>query len=598
MTSPWFLSLTLGQILYAMVYLADLVDGLYIGAGNDSLAIGSTQQSRMIRMGGPNTTVALADGPTASVPSAIKCSPCADERIVIVNESSTFSGILRKRFPNPTSSLRPINIVNATPYRWRKGFQHTYQTLHWEWPDYIEPGQTVCVVPDPKHTELFVVFWYIQWKDSAAEVAYHLEGTTKPMSFMIQYKSGKKHPVWVQFLEDLSTRYNRKGYHFNLQARPEMGGMGFVIAGKEGDFISNDGPLAWMQREIKNIGHLTLRELVMPRSHSSGTHKMVRGWKAIKLRFRPPQVRGIYEQMADGGVRVLDVRPVCRQGNVFHAAHGHRIEGAAAMAVHEGSRTIKPWRGMYGDTLQKMVDDINRFNEKHPGELVILDVHPIYALTTDEWSWYLPMISHHRDMLYNLVLKQLNHRLSVPEDEDLTKWPLERFIGNKTSAVLIRFHEIFMSKDAFWPGSKEGFITNKQFPVSHRASDSPAVHKVVADQLEHLHRMKPNREAPLFSSDWVLKPPGPYESIVVRGTDLWRALYDEMWNNVNDEVFPNWISMDNIHGNEGKAIMMAMNHCLGARRCGSLGGKVKGVVKLEGAVNATDPKPNNGTGSL
>ncbi|KAI9167574.1 Chromatin remodeling factor mit1 [Paramyrothecium foliicola] len=454
----------------------------------------------------------------------------------------------------PSVFIAVVNLVNATPYRWRRGYIHSYQIPRWkkDWPEYIDVGESAEVSAK--------VFVDGPSKDTAGEVVYHLEGTSKPMSFMVEYRKGKKHQFWIKFLDDLETIRSPKHSELNLGLQRDPGGIGFVLAGKEGDFISNDPPISWMQAQLPLIGHLPLREIVMPMSHHAGL------WKSVKrIGFGMPintQTHNakLDDQIINSGVRVLDVRPAKFDGD-WREGHGTKLAGV--------------WHGVLGAKLEEMIDIVNKFCDEHPGELFIWDVHPTHAWNgdrnfrgLDDWDrWY----------LYR-TFKRLKHRVSVPDNEDLTAWPLNRFIGNKTSAVLVRFDESWTA-NKYFPGGAEGFVTNASFPLSHRWSETGSASKMAADQLKHLRASRPGRGSRLFRSDWLLTQVGvkavlPQESIRTLAGAAWRALYRELWQGVTGETYPNWIAMDAMHGNELKAMVMAMNHCLVAKRCGDLNGKV------------------------
>lgn len=456
---------------------------------------------------------------------------------------------------------RWISIINATPYRWIKGFTHNYNVDSWVgWPDVIEPGAKKTLLAMSRHG--------IIPQHSAAEVAYHLEGTEKPASFMIEYRNGEDHVVWVKFLEELATVNNGKLSEHRLGNYRRPGGVGFVLAGKEGHFTSIDPPLDWMQSQLPEIGKLPLRHIIMPRSHHSGMWKAEHRVNFAQPRNTKTQSLRLYDQLGEGGVRVLDVRPV-KTKKGFHEIHGSRI--------------VNVYNGFWGASFDEMVKEVNKFNREVPGELIIWDIHPTDGV--DSERNYKRLDQAGRAAMYE-SLKGLEHRANVSDSEDITQWPLEKFIGNGTSAVLIRIDESWLIGDTEgnFPGGKEGFVTSRNFPANHRWSETDKVKTMVKDQLDYIHTQRPSRDARIFISDWLMTQlgagvPFPVDSIEEMGFEPWLALYDNLWEGVDDQSYPNWISVDSVHGNQQKALVMAMNHCLVARKCGSLGGKVKGVAK-------------------
>ncbi|KAG6120631.1 hypothetical protein E4U14_003368, partial [Claviceps sp. LM454 group G7] len=138
-----------------------------------------------------------------------------------------------------------ISLINATPYRWHMISNSSYRLHEWDlyWPLYISPGESVTVrVKNIPYRQL-------PSRDAVGEVTYEIEGTRQPASFQVQYRSGMNHRVYVQFrdqLKTLNTAVNSEHYlgldNFIGTLGILLGGVGFVLAGKEGDFLSQDGP--------------------------------------------------------------------------------------------------------------------------------------------------------------------------------------------------------------------------------------------------------------------------------------------------------------------------------------------------------------------
>lgn len=450
-----------------------------------------------------------------------------------------------------------ISLINATPYRWHKGHAHSYQLSGWEikWPEYIESGESVSV--EAKRLESFR-----HW-DSAAEVIYHLENTTEPMSFQVQYRSGRIHNIWVQYMEELHTVNNEKHSEHRLGFHRSPGGVGFVLAGDEKRFYSNDPPIGWMQSQLDAIGNLSLREIMLPRSHHAGMWKNKKT-VGVGIPFNTQTHRtSLYNQIAHGGVRVLDFRPA-KDGEKFHESHGSKIAGA--------------WNGMLGASLDEMIDHINKFNDKYPGELIVWDIHPTDAWNTNRAFRHLNGVE--KAQLYE-KLKTLKYRVAVPETEDVSEWPINKFIGNKTSAVLIRVDESWIVEDGF-PGGKEGFISGHNFPLRHHWSNTNKGTVLLKDQVENLVANRNQRSNEVYVSDWLLTQKGigvviPLDSIMKLAQAAWRMMYHELWDALTENMYPNWLALDDIHGNQPKSFVMAVNYCLAARQCGTLGGKVKSL---------------------
>jgi hypothetical protein len=391
------------------------------------------------------------------------------------------------------------------------------------------------------------------------------------MSLQVQYRSGAKHNVFVQFLDNLETLNNAKNTSHFLGFLRTPGGVGFLLAGTEGDFISNDGPPGWMQSQLHEIGNLTLRDISLPRSHHSGQWK---NWEVHGLaqpRNTQTQRLPLYDQLSNGGIRVIDLRPCIRSRRIFE---------------HHGSFLGNNFHGMVAASLQDMMHMQNQFMDDHPGELFIWDIHRGDARDGDH-GWH-KLDAKGRALLFD-ELSRLKHRHELPEKTDITKLPLRELISQSgrdrgESRVIIRVPAAWAGDEAF-PGAKHGFISTNYMPLNERWSDTNKIDTLVSDQLKHLGRKRPSPAAEMYHMQWILSQQGiqaalppRYESIITLAAAAWKTLYGPLWDALTDQTYPNWIGMDNIHGNQHKALAMAINKCLAAKRCGALGGKVGGVA--------------------
>lgn len=474
------------------------------------------------------------------------------------------SSQLEKRWVSPegraiVEGSTIITLINATPYRWRRGYSNSYQMEKWDerFPKYIEPGQS--------HRIFSAVGGGLHLSDSAGEVAYHLEGTSKPMSFMVERRKGVKHPTFIRFLENFETKALGKKSVVDLGFHVFPGGSTFILAGKERNFVCTGPPKGWMQDMLPEIGHIPLRSIIMPRSHHVG---MSRGKVRIGLGQAANtlcQTKTTKHQIEELGVRVLDVRPFLFQ-NIYRAAHGTMVLGA--------------WNGMLGESVKDIAEAVRTFHNTYPGELIIIDI----PAPDTGYIFYgrQDMTDEQIEGLYKILIS-LTKPLKLPDDEDITKWPLERFIGNKTSGTIIRVSQSWAEKKNF-PGGQHGFVSDKNFPMNHRWSNKNTGKAMFRDQIEYIRRNRAGRDSRLFHADWVITQSAedavfPTRSINKMALETYGGLYNDLWNATTDQVYPNWIATDNIHSSELTNFIMALNHCFVARECGSLGGKVKKFIK-------------------
>ncbi|CAG9943416.1 unnamed protein product [Clonostachys rosea f. rosea IK726] len=374
-----------------------------------------------------------------------------------------------------------IKMINATPYRWRKGYYHSYRVNAWgdRWPEYIEPGESIAVLARPTNNGLFDSF-----EDSAAEVAYHIEGTGKPMSFMLEFRSGNPHYPWIRLLDDLEVMNHHKGAEFNLGAR---------------------------------------------------------------------------------------ISP-------FRACHG---------ALRDGT-----WWGTLGEWFDELIEQTNQFNEDYPGELIIWDFHPTEAFRYggrwggkgkggNEWTFEerdYGYLSGEGRAEFLESLKALNHRVVLPEDVDITKVPLNKFINSKDKkpAVIIRVDERWLwdMDPEDWPGPSEGFVTNREFPMTSTWSEKERIEDVAEHQLRRLDEVEVSRTSQVYDMQWLqtlvgidaIWPLGV--SLISMANEAWDAALKDLFNALTPDRYPNWLTVDAIKNSELKTLVMAMNHCFVLDRCG------------------------------
>lgn len=451
---------------------------------------------------------------------------------------------------------------NATPYRWRRGYIHSYQMQNWhkkKWPEYIEPGQVLS----------FYAMQSASWspENTAAEAAYHIEGTERPMSFMVEYRRGKDRRPWIRFLEDLEAANNPKGSEIDLGIRAIPNGVGFILAGKEGDFVTNNGPAAWMHSMLDDIGDLPLRQIIMGRSHHAGMYKMDKQGFGTNTNSKT-QIQDIYSQLHDGGVRVLDVRAM-------------RVQHGSGYRFHEchGTDTLDGWSGGIGASFDEMIDQINRFNDDYPGELIIFDLHAAEAWARVDGSKGLkpswPKLNATGRLQLYETLKKLNHRISLPAGVDHTTLPLRTFIGDGKSVVIVRVCKSWIEKDGpeSFPGAEEGYLTRWELPFRPIWSETGDSDVLMAHQFKWLRKHRPYPGAFALDMQWILNKLSvdniiSPSSILELSNGLWGKAFRDLWGVLTRNQFPNWITVDGIHGTEFKGLIMSANKCFAAGRCG------------------------------
>ncbi|KAF7556105.1 hypothetical protein G7046_g6378 [Stylonectria norvegica] len=465
-----------------------------------------------------------------------------------------------------------ITLVNGTPYRWERGYIHWYQMDDWyeDWPMTIHPGESINVHAKRRGGMSAV--------DSAAEVAYHLRGTSKPMSFMVQRRSFGRldRDVNIHFLEDLQTKGNPKLSDHDLGFHVPPGGVNFVLAGKEGDFYSTSAPVAWMKSMWSDLKDLSLREIILPRSHHAGMWKVSGNYGPTNVHSSLTHEKDLRYQLETAGVRVLDFRPF------ISYIDGTTFASTGKILASHGTKIIE-WWGLTGASLEEIILTINKFNEEHPGELIIFDIHHTSSMMQVKTYQVYEATADEHQLVYG-ALKKLKYRVSLPEGKDITKMPLREILGDKPSGVIIRVNNDWRicsdGKMSAMPGSHEGFVSSDFFPKNDRWSEKPHADQLIADQLGKLKEWRKHRKDRLLSADWILTKHWwqtifPKQTVVDDSVEMYKLIYNQLWDDLTDEKYPNWIAVDGIDSSEIKDIVVAMNHCFVLRKCGSLGGRVK-----------------------
>ncbi|KAM3511398.1 hypothetical protein MY11210_004948 [Beauveria gryllotalpidicola] len=452
-----------------------------------------------------------------------------------------------------------VGLVNGTPYRWKrigKKFKDVDSALLSKlFREDIQPGEPLTV--------------YVRtWSQKAeALIKYELVGTSEKTWFKLRISPGRPHQVTVEYGGALETvaagDEGKRGSIVDLGVDRGVSCATFYLTGSEGRFLSNDAPANWMHTMMEEIGNYTLRDVMLPRSHHAGMYTLDDSMGLGNRANTFTQDFSVYDQLKVGGVRVIDSRPVLkRKSNKVHESHGSKVAGL--------------YHGTLGVSHDSMIDQINRFNDDYPGELIIIDVDG-REMRGDKHFNQLDAagVAHIVESF-----KRLKHRAVLVPGEDIARIPLSRFIGDGQSAVVIRMeeHRIRNLPGEGYPGATQGFVTSDELPYHKHWSNMKKLGRMVKDQIGRLSDYKDGSFRKLYASDFLLTQKGidvlfgaPIREI---NEEVWRMLVGVFWPFFHKDVYPNWIAMDSIRGSELRGIAMAVNECLVAKRCGKLGDRV------------------------
>lgn len=431
-----------------------------------------------------------------------------------------------------------LELVNLSPYNWTLTYQHSY---HMDW-------KPTKLIPAGGRHEQYVEYKHDFGKngDCGAEATYRLQGTEYEFTVQARQNNGKK--ILIEYNDALATKTLVREKVIDLGFDHD-GSVLFVLSGDGVEpYVTSQAPRNWMQATLPTIGNKQFREISMPMSHNAGMYKVSYKYLGIAHNTKC-QTQDIYSQLAFGS-RWFDLRPA--------HAHGKWLTNHASQS--SGGEYI----GSTGANFVDIVNDINRFTEETPGELIVLEIgheldghsHKLKdGLSDDRWEEF-----------YKL-LEGIDH-LWRPKDkhlpEDLTTVPISHFIkrGGK-SAVIIRVPNHAPLPDSGHPA----FVYEHRLPWTGDwvQTSNPAV--LDSKLTCKLNEVRSCSTSPLFRFAYTISPrvkdmmdiANPLHSII--GESMWaeHELYQTIWDKLSPNTYPNLIEMDNIHNTQITAISMVIN---------------------------------------
>ena len=434
-----------------------------------------------------------------------------------------------------------LSIINATPFPWHKAFQHAHQMIQWDFPDRIQPGEIVTVASE----------WGLEGDrvDDTGDVGYSFTtplGNDVGFQFQAHYEEA---PLLSVLLNDVGTIGNPPGSRIDL-GFVDKGEEVFIFSGSQkASFESTQPPDDWMHQNLDSIGCLPLKRICMPASHNSGM-SLLNGKKGlVNAENTLAQYADIAGQLK-AGFRFFDIRPVIADGKLFT---GHYDEAVGDFDL------FNTWQGGNGQSMTKIIDQVNDFLNKH-NELIIINLS--HTLDTD--SGFEPFTQEQQDRLFQKLLG-LKHRYIAPKDiTDLSTLALSDLIKDGPAVIIVLDNKQaneHMEASAF---KHKGFYTNAQFPIFNSYSDTDGVRAMSADQITKLHTQRKGPKSAMFLLSWTLTTVlNIRESALVAQ----RALFRDLWPAMKKNSYPNFISLDGIgaerspiHGRNVAALCVAVMH--------------------------------------
>ena len=261
-----------------------------------------------------------------------------------------------------------ITIVNLTPNKFVLTYNHSCGISPFEFGD-IPPG---------KARQNKVSYTGKTTVDDNGEAHYSIEGTGK--TFMVHATTHIPDGFPIRTVFDLSGMgLGQREYRNPYQTS----GVTLVITGSDDyGYVSSltFQPYNWMRGIYHTIKDRQLRHVVMPGSHDAGMLTIGTAWQGGGLKSNTQtQSQTMYDQLRVGS-RYFDMRLVSIKGGTFYAAH----------LIDE---LVPSQNGAIGAKLDDMIDDVNRFTDENPGEVIIWWIR--YMVNVGEYD-----LAHGRDAIY------------------------------------------------------------------------------------------------------------------------------------------------------------------------------------------------------
>ena len=446
-----------------------------------------------------------------------------------------------------------LNIINATPFDWRKIYSHSYQLGSWDLPDEIKSGEIAGVQVD----------WNLlvgSRDDSAGEATYSFKTDTgHDAEFQVQatYKDGPQ--IHVE-MTNTSTFGNPPPDALLDLVYSKDTTTPFIFSGAlEDSFASTNPPHDWMSQNLDSIGCQPLTRLCLPASHNAGMSAL-----GSHTAIATPENTLCHDADVAGqliaGARWFDIRPMMSNGE-FVTGHysslsaddpdGLKLPAELPDFITEPISDIaNSFQGGNGQSIADVIRQVNEFLKKNH-ELVILSLS--HTMDTDA-DYRRLSDSQLGDLLKQL--QDLEHLWHAPDDaSDLTTVPLKDFLKDGP-AVLVVLNQNATDEIMSVPKDlqRKGFYTEKDLFVQDQFTGTDDGAKMSGDQIGKMRAFKAgkkkDRTKGLFSLTWTLSP--PLGNIRKESENAHQILFSDLWPVVSadgkgDEgVFPNLIMVDGL----------------------------------------------------
>lgn len=436
-------------------------------------------------------------------------------------------------------------LVNGTKYDWITTEHDSYQMNSWPFPATVNAGQTASLYVEwDQHV-------FVTQSDDAANATLTLQGTSS--GFQLQARNTAGFDL-LAAMASLSTQNNPQGSVISLGWQhnvPPNASVQLILSGQEGDFWSNNPPVAWMQAALPTFGHRTLGQFCMPGSHDAGMSTISSGrflGGTIGQGAVITQTNGLGGQLQLGS-RFFDIRPVLAGGQF---ATGH----------YTGKN------GANGELLTSIIAEINAFTANN-AELIILDLSHDMNTDADESPWPALNQGQWEQLLGDLTGPGgLNALFVAPAGvTDLTTLTLNDFIGSGKAAVVIIVETAGVDLSKF---AGKGVYPQSALNASNVYSDTDDAATMEADQLNNkLRKYRRSSGNDFFVLSWtvtqttgdaITSTMGLSAPVLYLADNANYDIYTQLLPVCSAAIYPNVMLIDDIVSSNITALAMAVNY--------------------------------------
>ncbi|KAM0204730.1 hypothetical protein ACHAQD_000516 [Fusarium lateritium] len=434
-----------------------------------------------------------------------------------------------------------INLVNGTPYRWKRTCQASYQMDAWNFPESINAGVVPATYVEYDQ-DLFK-----KRQDTSGSATYKVEGTDA--SFTV-HVADKPERLWVQ-LDGLESVNNPRGSKIELGWRHD-GCVTFVLSGKKGDFHTSNPPMDWMQQNRKTLGQRPLSQICILGTHDSGmshvSHCDIPG--GVIDPYVLCQSTGVLGQLAHGA-RYFDIRPQYSGGELWTGHYTGKVGGR-------------------GESIPSIISAVNEFTKKN-AELIIINFSHSLQSDTDDWREFNKK-EWHALMKELLKLEHLYIVQDKSKANNLSLLKLDDFIGNGKAAVVCVMEQWDLDIGEY---AHKGFYKLSQLNIRNEYSNKDDTVVMVNDQIEKMKGHMSAKEKRLFLLSWTLTQQAPnwdgdvmnFVKIAPRSLkpikhlaySCNKELFTRLLPEVGDKSFPNVVYIDYLDSQDYVALVVAIN---------------------------------------